>query len=142
MQQEKKADEILIQYPAFCRFVTQIELPDMTAKISTAVDHFQVVEMTKTEEQRRLFRSYQEYVDRIVCDALKNAIGTRCLFFQVRIKWMQSSKINCQRLIFTVTLTPTTRSAHHAPTSIRTSFHRRTFTPFHLIHVSFYRFSL
>lgn len=69
----------------FRRFVAQIELPDMTAKISTAVDNFQVVEMTKTEEQRRLFRSYQEYVDRIVCDALKNAIGTRCLFCQVRV---------------------------------------------------------
>lgn len=55
----------------------QIEVPDMTTKISTAVEHFQVVEIAKTEQQRQLFRPYQEHVDRLVCDALKNAIDTR-----------------------------------------------------------------
>lgn len=60
----------------------QIEVPDMTTKISTAVEHFRVVEIPKTMDQRRLFRAYQEHVDRLVCDALKNAIETRFVCYE------------------------------------------------------------
>lgn len=58
-----------------------VAMTSTTAEIDSAdaeqIDKRLIVE-AKSEIQRKLFGPYQEHVDRLVCEALKRAILSRC----------------------------------------------------------------